>query len=327
MEIIQKIHPSDNMCVPGREAHYFGVGQSALQWIEVALKASGKHEHEVKKILDLPCGFGRVTRILRARFQNAEITVCDLEREGVDFCAQTFNAIGIYSHTDIAQIPLNDKFDLIWVGSLLTHLNATGCRQFLQFFHDHLNPGGLLIFTLHGRLVAERLQQALQQNCPSYGLSVEQVRKLMEQYHTEGFGYASYQNQEDYFANPTAEVDNYGVSLSAPSWTIAQLEQIPTLALLSYIESGWDHHHDVICCTYHPIPVGIAPERKPDSVAAQRLLQMQSDRISKLRQNLKRSRHRVQRLLSRVQQAEGEVRDIKAGKFWKIKEKIKRMLP
>ena len=61
---------------------------------------------DVKRILDLPCGHGRVLRYLSAAFPEAEITACDIMREGVDFCASTFGAIPVYSQDDPQQIPL-----------------------------------------------------------------------------------------------------------------------------------------------------------------------------------------------------------------------------
>ncbi|MGG5887557.1 methyltransferase [Falsiroseomonas sp. HC035] len=50
-------------------------------------------EAEPQKILDLPCGFGRVTRVLRVRFPHASITACDLDREGVEFARRSSRAM------------------------------------------------------------------------------------------------------------------------------------------------------------------------------------------------------------------------------------------
>ena len=48
-----------------------------------------------RRILDMPCGHGRVTRVLRARFPDAAITVCDIDRDGAGFASDRFGARGV----------------------------------------------------------------------------------------------------------------------------------------------------------------------------------------------------------------------------------------
>ena len=74
-------------------------------------------------ILDLPSGYGRVMRFLKAEFPEAALTACDVIREGVDFCARTFGARAIYGKEDPSELELDERFDLIWCGSLLTHVD------------------------------------------------------------------------------------------------------------------------------------------------------------------------------------------------------------
>src|SRR4029453_9635557 len=81
--LIEEISPNDGMFV-GNRIHYFAVAQGALECIRVALLAAGKQD--VRSILDLPCGHGRVLRKLKAEFPDAALTGCDIERDGVDFC-------------------------------------------------------------------------------------------------------------------------------------------------------------------------------------------------------------------------------------------------
>src|SRR5258708_14501308 len=146
-EVIRTLSPKDEM-FEGNEAHYLGVGESALECIRRSLAAAEVPEHRVRRILDLPCGYGRVLRYLRAEFPEAEITACDLQHEGVDFCAQTFGATPVYSHWDPAKIPLpDDWFDLIWVGSLLPHVDAEHWDAFLRLFRRVVRPGGGLVFS------------------------------------------------------------------------------------------------------------------------------------------------------------------------------------
>jgi SAM-dependent methyltransferase len=135
------ISPKDHMWNTGSQ-WYYDVGKSALDCIRSALATA---RIKPASILDLPSGHGRVCRMLRAAFPEAHLTVCDLDHDAVDFCAAQFNAVPVYSHEDIRRVRLDQSFDLIWCGSLLTHLDRQQWPDFLGFFSDHLSPDGLLV--------------------------------------------------------------------------------------------------------------------------------------------------------------------------------------
>jgi SAM-dependent methyltransferase len=218
----------------GNRDHYFAVGRSALRCIEVAMLAAGKKELE--RILDLPCGFGRVLRHLQSAFPGAQLTACDIIKEGVDFCAATFNAIPAYGQKSPDQIRLEGNYDLIWVGSLLTHFGNDDCTAFLEFFRANLRDNGLLVFTTHGRTVARRLQDGVL----NYGLDSGGLKHVLKQYAMTGFGYANYP------ASIPGIGENYGVSLSSPCWVYKVIDQMPGMRLINYTEQGWDDHQDVV---------------------------------------------------------------------------------
>ena len=85
----------------------------------------------MSEILDLPCGHGRVMRWLRATFPKASLTACDIDGDGVSFCAETFGARPALSSTDPEDLVLG-TFDLIWCGSLLTHLRPGDWDRWLS---------------------------------------------------------------------------------------------------------------------------------------------------------------------------------------------------
>src|SRR5262249_46249666 len=116
------VAPDDEMYLYGPD-WYFAVGLSGLRCVLQALSAC--HLSSVSSILDLPCGHGRVARYFRAAFPTAELTFCDLNRSGVDFCVNQFSGRGIYSQVDLRRVALGGPFDVIWVGSLFTHLDAS----------------------------------------------------------------------------------------------------------------------------------------------------------------------------------------------------------
>jgi SAM-dependent methyltransferase len=212
--------------------HYFNVGRSAMANILSALDLANKATCET--ILDLPCGYGRVLRYLTAKFPHAKVTACDLNRNAVEFCVDTFGAVGYLSATNPVGLQLQTTYDLIWCGSLLTHLDHALWGSFLDFFTRHLKDDGVLVFTTHGRLSAKWLYENIQ----DYGLEKKAVAAILASYKRTGFGYADYPNNSE-----------YGISIASPSWVLGQVERVYHLKILSFTETGWDKHQDVISCT------------------------------------------------------------------------------
>jgi SAM-dependent methyltransferase len=225
------------MNVVGRESHYFQVGQSALECISCALEAAELPAETVHRILDLPCGHGRVMRHLRAAFPEAEITACDLLRDGVEYCAATFGAIPVHSDENPEKIELDrGAFDLIWVGSLLTHLDSGRWAQFLELFRGSLRAGGVVVFTTHGRRAYDTTRRGLTPIQPYW----RQTATLYA-YEREGFGYCHYPNS-----------NSYGNSFSSPAWVFKQIERMSEMRMVHFAEAAWDKSQDVYACVRDP---------------------------------------------------------------------------
>lgn len=216
----------------GSDGHYLSVGQSALAAVERALGGVAP-----RNILDLPCGFGRVTRTLRARFPHAALTVSDLDRPGVDFSAREFDARAAYSVRDFRDLDLGEAYDLIWVGSLMTHLPAAQTKHLLSALKRHLSPGGAALVTLQGPSIIPRLRRT------GYGLPPGGAEAVIEEYGRTGFGYCDYQGGEDVYGVALTN-DHYGISLTNEAWMGAALEECG-LRLHAYEVQAWDDHHDI----------------------------------------------------------------------------------
>ena len=225
--VSSRIYYNDGM-YDGHGVHYFKVGLSAISCINEALESAGLKT--VRTILDLPCGSGRVLRFLAQRFPEAEITACELERGPVEFCARTFGARPAYSSLDLDEVSFEKKFDLIWCGSLVTHLTEVGITALLRLFHRHLETGGLMIFTTHGDFVARRLPK----RDFDYGLTAEQISRIRHDYPKSGYGFRDYSGEKD-----------YGVSLTSPGWIRARVQELDGLREVYFKERGWDQHQDV----------------------------------------------------------------------------------
>jgi SAM-dependent methyltransferase len=232
-EFIRDIAPEDGMNVSKPEV-YYGYGLAALAYVRLALQVAGGLEP--RNILDLPSGYGRVLRMLKAAFPDAALTACDIDRAAVDFCAETFGAIPEYSTEDPSELSLPGDYDLIWCGSLVTHLGAGGWRRFLPWFERHLGKGGVLVFTTHGRLIADEVRAGRRR------FPVTDLDALVTAYERDGFGYEPYVDSEA----------DYGISLSSPAWVCKELERCPSLELVIYTERGWNGRQDAVTCIRRP---------------------------------------------------------------------------
>lgn len=221
------IAPGDQMWESGAQ-WYFDVGLSALDCVRRARVMLP----EPVSILDLPCGHGRVCRMLRAAYPSAHITVADLDRSGVDFCAERFNAVPVYSHHEISTLSFDRTYDFIWCGSLFTHLDRHHWHDFLALFTRHLGPDGVLVFTTHGRQPI----QWMRNRYFDYGLTNSEQAVLIDGWTRTGFGFVTPANQA------------FGLSLSSLSWVTAQIEAFPELKLVGMTEAGWAGHQDVFSC-------------------------------------------------------------------------------
>jgi SAM-dependent methyltransferase len=214
----------------GNTSHYFRVGLSAIRCIDRALTKCSSPPI-IKKILDLPSGYGRVLRFLVQRFPQAEVTASELDRAAVDYCVEHFGAKAAYSRTNLKTLALEDRFDLIWCGSLITHLDRGAIADVLEFFHRHTAPGGMVVFTTHGTLAAKRMKA----NPFGYAIPPEKAPPLLDSFERTGFSYIEY----------SWEGAGYGVSLTSKEFVEAELAKFSDWNPVYFGEHEWDGAQDV----------------------------------------------------------------------------------
>ena len=218
----------DGMYVAGSDEHYLHCGASALNIILAAHDLADLPPPS--SILDFGAGAGRVTRWLRAAFPDAHISACDLRPEDMRFCGDRFRAETWVSGTDIAALSAPRRYDLIWVGSVLTHLSAPQARDLIDKFLGWLNVGGLLVMSTIGRKAYTRRNRGSMAFIHERGWT-----RVVEGYAADGYGYADYKDQA-----------GYGLSLISLHWISALVESLPSARLVVLAESAWDDLHDVI---------------------------------------------------------------------------------
>lgn len=223
--------PNENMCTNGWE-HYFATGLGALRCIDTVLAEQGV---QPKRILDLPSGWGRVMRYLAVRYPDADLVACDIVYDGPQFCESRFGAQAVRSATDFATLALPGPFDLIWVGSLFSHLDAEPAEALLGLAARTLTAGGVLVASTIGDTVVERREAA--------GDFPPQTAAAIESYKREGRGY--FDHRPGLWADPDEEAamkdSRYGVAYVSPEWMRAAAERAG-LESIYFRSRGWGAH-------------------------------------------------------------------------------------
>ncbi|GAB3503612.1 class I SAM-dependent methyltransferase [Amycolatopsis cihanbeyliensis] len=211
----------------GSVEQYFRACADALRAVLGALLSTGNGAP--RRVLDFGCGHGRVLRGLRAAFPAAELLACDTDEDAVARCGTAFGATPIAGELDVIDIQQVHGVDLIWCGSVLTHFDPAQWDLFLRYFARALNPGGVVVTTIHGRRVAWRARQGAE-----YGLGARATDRLLATYHACG---QAYEGQGEGW---------YGISLCSPGSTVDRAARAPGLRLACYQEAAWDRHQDVL---------------------------------------------------------------------------------
>jgi SAM-dependent methyltransferase len=248
--VTEEISPMDMMFSNDRE-QYFKAAESGLRCIRLAMAAADASE--IGSILDMACGHGLVLRMLKAAFPAAALTACDIDTDGVDFCAATFGATPVYSKEEPDQLEIDDSFDLIWSGSLLTHLDEARFGGFLALFERLLAPGGLLVFTTAGRRVANTFRNLELKEGWRF---TDEAREAVEAFDRVGFGFVE--------QKPGTR---FGHAFASPAWVCGQVAQSTTLRLVSFTECGFGAHgrQDVVACVKTPASMVDDGEESRDS--------------------------------------------------------------
>ena len=228
-KISLQVHSADTMYVESDAFHYLSVGLSASRCIQEALFHTPA-EYTVRSILDFPCGHGRVLRFLRAMFPNSDITAAEIDTTALEFCRRRFSVATFLSEPIFSDLSLPQRFDLIWCGSLFTHIDEQASRNLLQFFHDHLADQGVCVFTTHG----QRSIDWIQSKKTTYGLTEGAQQEVMRGFQLKGYGYADYPNQS-----------GFGISAVSYQRILELAKGVGRWSETVFLEHGWDNHQDV----------------------------------------------------------------------------------
>ncbi len=101
------------------------------------------------RVLDLGCGWGRLTRYLARDVAPGRLYGCDPVEGILDVCrASDIPANLARSEFLPERLPFDERFDLAFAFSVFTHLSEAAHALCLQALRRSLQPGGILILTV-----------------------------------------------------------------------------------------------------------------------------------------------------------------------------------
>jgi len=102
------------------------------------------------RILDFASGYGRTTRFLVAQVPPDRIWVSDIQADGVAFQQRQFGVHALASSTDPGALVVGERFDLVFVLSLFSHLPDSSFTAWLKKLYSLLSDRGCLVFSTLG---------------------------------------------------------------------------------------------------------------------------------------------------------------------------------
>lgn len=103
----------------------------------------------VGSVLDFASGYGRVTRFLLRHLPPEKVWVSDIYDGAVEFQSRRFGVHGLVSALRPEDFSCAERFDAVLVTSLFTHLREDRFVAWLGRLAGLLNPGGMLVFSVH----------------------------------------------------------------------------------------------------------------------------------------------------------------------------------
>lgn len=228
--IVSKIvNPADTMWhLAHKPIGYANHGASAVSFIE-AVRASICNPPP-NSILDFGCGHGRVGRWLRAIFPKASLTGAEILPDAVRFYSQILQADGWNTSADLTKNMAPKPFDIIWCGSVFTHLPVRSAEVLFLQFIDWLNVGGFAVFSVHGRISTGLFKK---NGVPNVDKEIADAAII--DFENGNYGFSAYRRQE-----------NYGMSYSPAAWWTNLVMASSKVRLISYSEGGWAGNQDIV---------------------------------------------------------------------------------
>jgi SAM-dependent methyltransferase len=130
----------------GRRLYFEKGRQIADAVVQIADRRPGGRRG-VRALLDFASGYGRATRYLVDSWPAQDITVCDIQAEGVAFQTRSFGVVGAASAGDPGGLRFAGRFDMICAASFFSHVPPSRFEGWVARLAEFLGHDGTLVFS------------------------------------------------------------------------------------------------------------------------------------------------------------------------------------
>jgi len=161
MRVNCTIHPRDDLLgFIARGAHgqnpiraYLADGWRTLSELMLLLERLDRPLLAFASVLEFACGYGRFTRHL-AHAMPGRVAAADILPGSVEFVGRQFGVEAFPSDFEPEQIRFPQRYELVFVLSLFTHLPVEDWGRWLKVLAAAVAPGGMLVFSVHSEALA-----------------------------------------------------------------------------------------------------------------------------------------------------------------------------
>jgi len=224
--VAPSVHPKDFMywflhtlpTLPTAEKvvdYYFEDGHSSSKKLADLIAVLGYKDRV--RLLEFASGYGMVSRHLKGD-SRVVLTSCDIHEEALVFLKDELGIDTLASHKVPEKFAPTDKFDIVFVLSLFSHLPRATFGRWLRSLFSSLNSPGYLVFTTHGTA--------------TYKLTATPIP-------SDGFVFQPGSEQKD------IDPDDYGATMTTPDFVIGEIYRQVSAPIVAYKHAYWWGHQDL----------------------------------------------------------------------------------
>jgi SAM-dependent methyltransferase len=141
-------------CVDSSVKYYFyDAKNSAAQLVDLINESN--RTAPVRTMLEFASGYGCLTRHLKGILPDVQSTACDIHAEAVRFTQEKLGEKAIVSCVNPDDFNCQSGYDVVFALSFFSHMPRSTWGRWLAALYAAVSPGGVLIFTTHGKVSAK----------------------------------------------------------------------------------------------------------------------------------------------------------------------------
>jgi len=166
MLVIDRLEVPEKFKRNAASVRALGIENTGQKLMELAMIESGRESLDGVDVLDVGCGVRFTQTIINRSIPIGSYTGIEVNSEIIEFLKQAVESADSrfrFFHLDVhnarynrdteqnlsqlAGLPIDGKYDQIWLFSVFTHLNLEDAEAMLRLLRMHIRPSGMLLFS------------------------------------------------------------------------------------------------------------------------------------------------------------------------------------